>query len=255
MVNIREDYSFYQHDYMLPTNDIVFKKIFGTEGNEDITKDFIGCIIGRNIKKLEFKDPNLLRDYSNDKNKILDVKAVLDDNTLCDIEVQVANEHDIIYRALDYWSKMYRTSIEKSKRYIKMKNTIVIIITGFKIDELKEIEDYHTVYKLVDKKHQKVLTDIFRVDIIEIPKAKQQLKIGEFEGFGNMKGWMNFFINPGREISNMDEMSDELKKAYEEWQKYNSNEEERELAERRYLNLLSHEHAKWYEHNLGIEER
>ena len=53
----------------------------------------------------------------------------------------------------------------------------------------------------------------------------------------------------------MDEMSDELKKAYEEWQKYNSNEEERELAERRYLNLLSHEHAKWYEHNLGIEER
>ena len=149
-------------EYMLPTNDFIFKKIFGAEGNEDITKDLVSSIIGQKIKTLEFKNPDLLREYKDDKNEVLDVKAVLDNNVLCDIEVQVLDNHDIDKRSLDYWSKMYRTSIHKGdKNYSNMKKTIVIIITAYEIDNLKEIQNFQTRFKIADEKTRKIVDRCF----------------------------------------------------------------------------------------------
>ena len=236
-------------EYMRPTNDILFKKIFGADGNEQITKDLVSSILGKNIKKLEFKNPDLLRENLDDKNEVLDVRALLDNDTLCDIEVQVINYHDIDKRVLDYWAKMYRTSIHKGdKDYLGMKKTIIILISAFEVDNLKEVEDYHTVYKIIEEKHQKVLTDVFEVDIIELPKAKEEIEKGTFKEVGNLKKWIRFFIDPFEEgKSKMEEMPEEIKKAYEELQKLNANEAEREIAERRYMDLLSLEYAKKYE--------
>lgn len=102
-------------DYMSPLNDFVFKRIFGYEGNEDICKDLVSSIIGRNIKSLEFKNPYMHRDFKDDKEEILDIKALLDNDVLCDIEMQVANYHDIDKRLLDYWAKIYRSEAKKGK--------------------------------------------------------------------------------------------------------------------------------------------
>ena len=98
-------------EYLYPTNDFLFKRIFGYEGNEDITKDLVSTILDRKIKKIEFQNPYLLREIQKDKEEVLDIKAVLDDGVQCDIEVQVVNYHDIDKRILDYWSKLYRQSI------------------------------------------------------------------------------------------------------------------------------------------------
>ena len=52
----------------------------------------------------------------------------------------------------------------------------------------------------------------------------------------------------------MEKMSEEVKKAYELWQSLNLNQEERELAEKRFMELSSQEYAKEYEKELGIKE-
>lgn len=241
---------------MLPTNDVLFKKIFGADGNEKITKDLISSILGREIKTLEFKNPDLLREDTEDKNEVLDVRVLLDNDTLCDIEVQVINYHDIDRRILDYWAKMYRTSIHKGdKDYLGMKKTIIILISAFNLDNLKEIGDCQTRYKIMEEKHKKILSNVFEIDIIELPKAKTEIERGTFKSFGNLEKWINFFINPleGGD-SKMEEMPEELKKAYEELQKLNANEAEREIAERRYMDLLSLEYAKKYEREEGKKE-
>lgn len=95
-------------EYMYPQNDFIFKRLFGYEGNEEITKDLVSSIIGKPIKTLEFKNPYLLRETKDDKEEILDIKACLDNNIQCDIEIQVGNNHDVEKRILDSWSKMYR---------------------------------------------------------------------------------------------------------------------------------------------------
>ena len=60
-----------KEEYLIPTNDFVFKRIFGYEGNEEITKDLISAILGRKIKKIELKNPFLLREFRDDKEEVL----------------------------------------------------------------------------------------------------------------------------------------------------------------------------------------
>ena len=52
----------------------------------------------------------------------------------------------------------------------------------------------------------------------------------------------------------MEDVNEEIKKAYEIWQDLSNSEEEREAAERRFMNLGSLEYAKKYEYNLGKAE-
>ena len=161
-------------EYMLPKNDFIFKKLFGSEGNESITKELIEVIIGQKIRKLEFKNPYLLREAKEDKEEILDVKVEL--------------------------------------------------------------------------------TDIFEVDIIELSKADKYFKNNK-EKMKEIKNWISFLINPKNiEGANMKEVSEEIQKAYELWQNMNLTEEEREVAERRYLDMVSLEYAKEYEYKQGIAE-
>ena len=241
-------------EYMLPKNDFIFKKLFGSEGNELITKDLIETIIGKKIKKLEFKNPYLLREAKKDKEEILDIKVELDNSTLCDIEIQVGNYHDADKRILDYWSKMYRTSIEKGQKYIEMKKTIIIFIAAYNIDNLKGIEEYKTRWKILEEKLKIELTDVFEVDIIELSKAEKILKSNKAE-LQEIRNWISFLINPKNlEGTKMKDMSKEIQKAYELWKNMNLTEEEREVAERRYKDMVALEHAKKYEYEQGRVE-
>ena len=52
----------------------------------------------------------------------------------------------------------------------------------------------------------------------------------------------------------MEDLSEEIQKAYERWHDINLSEEERDVAERRCKDLASIEGAKEYEHELGREE-
>ena len=243
-----------KQDYMLPKNDFIFKKLFGSEGNEAITKGLIETIIGQKIKKLEFKNPYLLREAKEDKEEILDVKVELDNNILCDIEIQVGNYHDVDKRILNYWAKMYRTTIGRGKEYINMKKTIVIFIAAYEIDNLRGIEEYKTRWTILEEKLKVELTDIFEVDIIELSKADKYFKNNK-EKMKEIKNWISFLINPKNiEGANMKEVSEEIQKAYELWQNMNLTEEEREVAERRYIDMVSLEYAKEYEYNQGKAE-
>jgi predicted transposase/invertase (TIGR01784 family) len=135
-------------EYKLPTNDFIFKKIFGDEANEELTKDLISSILGKEIKTIEIKNPYLFRNTKDDKEEILDLRAVLDGDVQCDIEVQVSNYHDIDKRILDYWAKLYHTSAKKGmKDYTTMKKTIIILIANFDVDNLKTIENYYTRWR------------------------------------------------------------------------------------------------------------
>ena len=243
-------------EYLYPKYDFIFKRLFGYKGNEEITKDLISNIIGEKIKSLKFENPYLIREAKNDKEEVLDIKAMLNNNIQCDIEIQVKNRHDDIYRILDYWSKMYRQGIEKGTNYKQMRRTIVIYISDYDIDELKKYKDYITKWKIKEKSKNYELTNIFEIDIIELSKAKIQLKNDKLKEYRDLKNWIKFLINPKklREESKMENLSEEVKKAYEIWQSLNLNEEERDIAERRYKELASIEYAKEYEYNLGKAE-
>ena len=81
---------------LLPTNDFIFKKIFG--GNLSILQDFLKAVLDlppEEYKELEVLDPNLDREFIEDKLGVLDVKVTTSTGQTVNIEVQVKPQRSI----------------------------------------------------------------------------------------------------------------------------------------------------------------
>ena len=89
-------------------------------------------------------NPILEKDMLDDKIGILDIKAKIDNNINCDIEMQVINKKYIEKRLLFYWSKMYDISVKEGQDYTILEKTIVILIADYELEGLKEIKKYLT---------------------------------------------------------------------------------------------------------------
>ena len=177
-----------------PKNDYVFKRIFGHTGNEEITKGLLQSIIPDKIDKIELdSNPITEKDLLDDKVGILDIKAKLNDgNVNCDIEMQVVDQKDIEKRILFYWSKMYIETLKVGEDYENLKRCIVILITDYDLDKLKEIPEYVTKWKIREEKYSKlVLTNDLELYIISLEKAKNSTKNNE-----ELYNWLKFINNP-----------------------------------------------------------
>ena len=123
------------------------------------------------------------------------------------------------------------------------------------MDGLEQIHNYKSIWRVMEIETKMQLTDNLELVIIELSKARRMLKNNTLIGEKELIDWIKFLVNPiEMEGRKMGEMSEEVKKAYEEWQRLNENSIERDIAERRYLELASIEYAKEYEKKLGREE-
>ena len=141
---------------MNPTNDYIFHRIFGHVGNEEITKGLIASIISEDVETINLSEnPITERNIQDDKVGILDIKARLNNNILCDVEMQVTKDKNIEKRIMFYWSKLYSSEISKGEDYKKLNKTIVILISNFQISKLKEIPKFHANGKFTKKNIEK----------------------------------------------------------------------------------------------------
>lgn len=220
-----------------PTNDYVFKKIFGKRGNEDITANLLKAITGKEYEKLNLEDtPILEREIIENKMEVLDVKIVADKVDNIDIEIQVAKSEYIADRILWYWSKMYSMSIEKGLTYDNTKKATCILIADFKLDRLKEIPKFRTKWNIREEEYKEViLTNKLEIVIIELEKLEENEVSKEDKELLN---WCRFIKNPENVEDTIMEENNSIKKAKEELEKINSNEHERRIAELREKAIL-----------------
>lgn len=226
-----------ENEVMLPTNDYVFKKIFGQIGREEITKGLIEEIIGQKLNSIDLdKNTVLEKDLYNSKLGVLDIKATLDNDIVCNIEMQMTDKGNIEKRLLYYWSKLYTQQIKSGEKYKKLPKTIAILIANFELEQLKNIPKYYTKWQIREEEYQKiVLTDRLELYIIELPKTVYDVSK---ESNKKLMSWMKFLINPKSvEVVEMEE-NEELKKAWEVYEDINADEHERYLAELRIKYIL-----------------
>ncbi len=241
---------------MVPTNDYVFKRIFGHAGNEDITKALIKEILKRDIQKVELNEnPILEKDLRDDKVGILDIKARLDDDSICNIEMQMVQNSNIEKRIMFYWSKLYFSGIHAGEDYNKLNKTIVILIANFELDTIEEIPKYHTKWEIREENYSKIiLTNVLEIHIIELPKLTKQLKRNQTDKENKLNMWLRFILNPeGIGEKEMSENS-EIKKALEELEKIKQDEHEEYLAHLRLKHLLDTKATEDFGYQRGKKE-
>jgi len=159
---------------------------------------------------------------------ILDIRAKINNNINCNIEMQVANKKDIQKRIMFYWGKLFTSSITSGEEYSELEKTIVIIFIDFELDNLNHIQKYLTKWGAREEDYSKtLLTDVMEIYIIELPKFK---KYGD-DGTTDLSSWVKFINNP--EVIDMSEKKEAIKKAKEILEEMSKDKHERELAEYR----------------------
>ena len=227
------------------TNDYVFKKIFGQRGNEKITEGFIGSVIGKKVDiKTLSEDRTLEKDLKDDKMGILDVRASLENGTVCDIEMQVLRYADIEKRIMFYWSKLYLEKIKEGNRYEKLNKVIIILVTEYELDITKDIKKYHTKWEIREEEnYKKVLTEVLEINIIELSKMRKMMKENKMENKKDKLAlWVKFILFPDEVEERELEENEDIKKAKEEYDKLMEDPRERQLAEWRQQRIMD-EHA------------
>lgn len=237
-----------------PKIDIVFHALF-REGNEGITKAMVQAATKEKIEKVTLdKDRHILGKYPEEKLGIVDLKATLDNGTICDIEIQLADNKDTAERFLFYWSRIYSSQLVKGDDYGKLNKVIGIIIIDYELEKTKEIENLSTKWKIreVSTGKQIELTDVLELYIIEIPKARKILKK---EPKNELAQWVMFLNDQNEsEVSRIMKENNEIKEAMNELEKISKDKELRRVAELREKAIRDEKNGLRHAREEGIEQ-
>ena len=246
-----------------PKNDVVFKALF-SRGKPRITQAMLEAILKMKIDKLELdKSTDLLNDNKDDKNGRLDLRAIINGNTECDIEVQLATHNNIAERFLYYWAKMYTANLQIGDKYSKLRKTISIIILDDNFSLTRNIEKPQTTWKIRESEATHlVLTDYFEIIIIEIPKV---VKAYQKTPNDEVLQWMLFLDNPEKEeVTRIMEENKDIKEAKEELERISQDDILRRKALNRTLEIADRlqmkkelkeaKEALKKEKNIGLQE-
>ena len=178
-----------------PTMDFVFKGLFGNEKKPEILISFLNAVLTPE-EPITFKDRTLDRRYRKDKVGVLDLLAQTDKGELVNVEVQLADENDMIERSLFYWSRLFSGQLESGHFYDQLERTICINILDF---NLMDTDDYHSSYRLKERDRNDELTDLLEIHYIELKKMKDIKDVSEVKT--QLEAWIEFLKHPESRVS------------------------------------------------------
>ena len=162
--------------------------------------------------------------------------------------MQVVDQKNIEKRLLYYWSKMYNSSIKEGTNYERLEKSIVILITNYELEGLKEIQKYITKWNIREVDYPKfILTPVLEIYIIELPKFNKYKKIE----YKNLNSWVKFIESP--EVIDMEENS-AISKAREVLEEISQDEHERYLAELRQKYIMDQKAIEDAGYDKGLKD-
>jgi predicted transposase/invertase (TIGR01784 family) len=185
-----------------PLNDYLFYKIMGEKGDEVQLLGFINAVLQRTGEN-RFNSVEILENKTftpeviGDKSSILDVRAVLQDGTRANIEVQMHNQHNMDKRSLFYWSREYVKGIKAGQDYHKLPNVIAINIVNYDFPPVGEV---HTCFHLREDLHRDyTLTESLEIHYLNMVQYRKRWK-GKLDD--PLSRWLAWFdMGNGKELA------------------------------------------------------
>ena len=197
-------------DKILPTNDVMFKIIFGDKRHSRILIHFLNAVIQPEspIVKVDIKPTEFTPDTVSQKGVRLDILAISDDGSQINVEIQKSASPHMTARALFYWSKVFAAQLVVGEKYENLHQTISINILDFKLFE--KDERFWKKYGITDLETNEKLTDLFELHFIELSKIKEVRKDSP------ITFWIEFFKNPySEQVKTLCDYVPEIKEAKE----------------------------------------
>jgi len=156
-----------------PTDDWIFKLLFGDERNKSILIDLLQSFVELPDEEYEltFLDTYLKPETEDDKLGIVDVKVQTKTGKIINIEIQVNPIRNIGKRLSFYKSKLIVEQISKSEYYNVIEKVICICITSFEI--FTGVKDYINNFRFINQKNglyfEDVPEEIFTLELPKVP--------------------------------------------------------------------------------------
>jgi predicted transposase/invertase (TIGR01784 family) len=226
-------------------NDYAFKRIFGHEDTKDILAGFLTDILGVQIEpdELSLIRTEMNPEYIADKASILDIQVRRSAfHEKFNVELQVANEGNLVRRILFYWGRGYTEELGEGKDYKELPRMINIVITGFDVFEWRDSAKFHSVFRVLERDEGVLFCDALEIHLIELPKLRRQPVKSDW---ALDECWALYINNmEGETMERIAEKVPLIKRAMTVEEIFAKNGEERRLYELREKGLRMHESAK-----------
>ncbi len=209
-----------QKTFTTPYNDVIFKAIFGQEGDKVPLMSLLSSIMDLPIESFQdlvLLNTELIPDSIDQKVSRLDLLIKLKDQTEIDVEVQVVDHIAYKERVLYYWSKMYGQTIVKGKLFNALKKCVVINIIYFVLFDSQRM---HTKFQILETIDHTKFTDHLEIHVLELSKLNAYNRRIESE---LLVDWAEFLsLNSEEDLMNFKERTDlpeSIIKAIEEFER------------------------------------
>ena len=210
-----------------PKNDVVFQMLFL---KNNLAKGLLDNILIDKIISVNVDvNKQLLGDRPEDKIGIVDLRAIINDEIECEVEMQMFYFKNFIPRFLDYWGKLYSGQLKRGDAYELLHKAVSIAIINQNIPKLKGLPA-HTIWHIrEDRNHRKILTNKLELHIIEVQKVKKEYENNKDD---KLLQWIMFLLNPeSKEVDSIMVKNKEIEEAKKELFSLSQDEENQRIAD------------------------
>ena len=207
--------------YFNPLNDYFMRFMFAKEGHERILLNLINSV-RTDYNQETFEEVKVINTFNlketiNDKQSIVDVRAVTKSGETVLIEIQRMGNQSFVYRSLYYWAKSYVSNLRNNEKYNDLKQVIVINILDFNL--LKCIDKEHSCYVIKELETNHILTNHLEMHFLELPKYLSN----ESKLIDELYAWF-YFLTTKEKMEDIMEMlvkkNPIMKEVYDEYNKF-----------------------------------
>ena len=238
--------------YLDPTNDVSFRKLFGTAAHKPLLISFLNSILGlegaRKIKEVELLPKDQAPLIKETKASVLDIKCTDERNFQYIVEMQNKSIPGFIKRTQFYVAHSYVTQFPAGSDYLALRPVILLAIANHVLFPGKEkVISYH---KTLDTETlENDLEDLSYV-FVELPKFEKQ--VGALSTVQDQ--WVYFFKNWSETQEVPTNVEGEIAEAYRSMEEYNWSQAEREAYVKANIALVDEFDARRKEREEGHME-
>ena len=167
-------------------NDFYFKYLMGSEKNKPIALNFINAALATKdsyFTDIIYVNKDQEPEHQEEKESRLDVKGVLNDGTVVELEMQAREDLDMSVRSLYYWARMYGDELVVGEDYTGLKPAVSINVLGY---ANKDEDTWHNEYRVLNIENYKELTNHLRIVFLDLVKfeARRVQEMSDLELWG-----------------------------------------------------------------------
>jgi predicted transposase/invertase (TIGR01784 family) len=175
-----------------PLVDFAFKKIYGSPENSPVLIALLNAILDlcHPITDVTILNPFSYQDFAEDKQIVLDVRAVDSTGRFLNIEMQISMVAGLTQRLAYYACSMYVEQLQAGEDYFGLQPTISICLLNNHL--FNDSTQAHHRFQLIDRKSGRELPRTIEVHTVELPKYNlNEATIGQAS---KIEQWVFFLL-------------------------------------------------------------